>query len=575
VPGWLAGAGVPSEPGRDPRWGDLLLLVRTALHRVAGNRTNRLAADHQAAVAEAIGLRDQPGWEARDALMRDLFDVGRRVDLAVAGALDAAARRRDPPPTGPVEAGRGPLRLVDDVLLPLLHGGSIASLMALDAGGALETLVPGWEDVRGRPQRDPFHRYPVDVHLLRTVAETARLLREPDEPFAAEAARVVRDPAALLLGALLHDIGKVGAGSHVTLGVEMAGRATAELGVGGRQRDLVLFLVREHLLLSDTATRRNLGDEDLILHVAARVADQERLGMLYLLTVADALATGTAASTPWRLGLVRDLVAKVSRAFERGQMDPDRAGRLGRAEAAVRQALADRPAEMVERFLRDVPAGYLLWVTPSDAPAHLALVAPPPAPADARTHVGPGRSGGTYALTVVAADRVGLLSSIAGGLTLSGLSILTARAFTTEGGVALDAFEVRGAFEDDVGEERWDRFGSVLTDILAGRVDLPRRIRELRSHYRPPAAGIPVRVRIDQDASDFHSVVEVGGPDRIGLLHDLARTFADLRLDVHLATVATYGPRVVDVFYVTDTGGAKVDAATERTLERSLAAAAG
>src|SRR5207244_10187351 len=120
------------------------------------------------------------------------------------------------------------------------------------------------------------------------------------------------------------------------------------LGVTGERREQVLFLVREHLLLSDTATRRNLGDEDLILHVAARVVDQERLGMLYLLTMADALATGPTAATPWRLGLIRELVAKVSRAFERGQMDPDRAGRLERAEAAIRGVLAGRPAEQVE-----------------------------------------------------------------------------------------------------------------------------------------------------------------------------------------------------------------------------------
>src|SRR5205823_3223873 len=137
----------------------------------------------------------------------------------------------------------------------------------------------------------------------------------------------------------LHDIGKVGRGSHVVTGVEIAAGVLDRVGVDAPTRDAVLFLVREHLLLSDTATRRNLEDEDLILHVAARIGDPHRLAMLYLLTVADAAATGPAASTPWRLGLIRDLVAKVRRAFERGHMDRDRAGRLERAESEIRTVL--------------------------------------------------------------------------------------------------------------------------------------------------------------------------------------------------------------------------------------------
>jgi len=139
--------------------------------------------------------------------------------------------------------------------------------------------------------------------------------------------------------------------------------------------------------------------------------------------------------------------------------------------------------------------------------------------------------------------------------------------------VALDAFDVRGAFEDHVGPERWERFDAELAEALRG-ADLEPRISALRAHYRPPRAGIPVTVRLDDDASDYFTVVEVGAPDRLGLLFDLARTFARQRVDVHLAKVATYGPRVIDAFYVTDEEGRKLtDAARAEALRSALAAA--
>jgi len=456
------------------------------------------------------------------------------------------------------------------------NGGADQGLELLDAIGLLEKLVPGWSDVRGRPQRDPYHLYPVDVHLMQAVAEARRLLREPEEPFAQAAAGAGTDPTALLLAAFLHDVGKVGRGSHGPLGVEIAGTVLDRMGIAAEMREDVLFLVGEHLLLSDTATRRNLEDEDLILHVSAVVGDERRLALLYLLTVADALATGPTASTPWRLGLVRDLVAKVSHAFERGLMDRDRAGRLERAEAILRQTLdtAGVSPEEARAFLQTIPPGYALWVMPEDAPGHLALIIPRPGEAEVRTAVRPGRTPGTYQLSLGAIDRLGLLATVAGSMTLSGLSILSAQAFTTEEELALDVFEVRGAFEDEVGEDRWERFTTLLRKAIEGKVDLGQRIHLLRSHYRRAPGGAPVSVRVEQEASDFFTIIEVSAPDRLGLLFDLASTLSRHELDVHVAKVATYGPRVVDVFYVRDSAGEKpTDPARFAELERDLIAA--
>src|ERR1043166_3855566 len=242
--------------------------------------------------------------------------------------------------------------------------------------------------------------------------------------------------------------------------------------VGAPQvRDTVLFLVAEHLLLSYTATRRDLEDDALILDVAARIGTPERLAMLHLLTVADALATGPAASTPWRMGLVRDLVSRVSDVLEGGSV-------------AV--------ASSVEG-----PAG------------HLELAHPRPGATEVRTHVEAGRARGTFALTVVALDRPGLLSRVAGALTLSGLSILSAQAFTTDDGIAIDRFEVGPAFDEEIEEERWRRFRTTVRHAIEGRIDLRDRIERMREHYRPARTDIPVSVRIDQGASSSFTVVEV------------------------------------------------------------------
>jgi [protein-PII] uridylyltransferase len=443
----------------------------------------------------------------------------------------------------------------------------------LAALGFLRKVLPGWAEVEGRPQRDPYHRFPVDVHLAQTAIEAGRLMTRPGDPFTARATALVEDRAPLVLGALLHDIGKVGRRSHVAIGAERAAEAAGVMGLSRAVGDDVVFLVREHLLLSDTATRRNLEDEDLVLQLAARVGGPRRLAMLYLLTVADATATGPSAFTPWRMGLIRDLVAKVQRIFEHGQMDPSRAGRLAEAEARVRAALSDQPHDRAEAFMADVPPAYLLWTDPLLAEVHLPLLDPAPDRGEVRIDVRDGRLPGTTSLTVVAGDRLGLLSNIAGALTLAGLSIVSAQAFTTESRLALDAFEVRGAFGDEIEQERWVRFEDHLSQSLAGNLDLGDRVRLLRANYRPAEAGVPVTVAVEDGASDFHTVIEVGAADRIGLLFDLTRTFASLGLDVHAAKVATYGPRVVDVFYVTDAEGQKLMPERAAEVERVLRAA--
>jgi [protein-PII] uridylyltransferase len=588
---------------------EFLERVRGVLHLESRRRTDRISLDQQPRLARHLGFEDEPDLPAVDALMRVVFEHARQVEHVVRSAFDRYLRHPsrepefEPTPAGLLRAFARLARdgglpeasfldrvsdapfaeevqwtdAVRDAFLELLSMGSagVEALEMLDRIGLLARYIPAWSAVRCRPQRDPYHRFSVDVHLLHALEAMCLLLDRSDEqePMTAEAARAVTDHDALRLGALLHDIGKTGLGRHVAEGARIAEETLSRMGVAERTRSLAGFMVAEHLLLSDTATRRDLEDEDLVHDVAARIGNPERLAALYLLTVADAEATGPLASTPWRATLARELVAKVQHVLERGDVGPDTSARIAERTREIREGLGAENAEDVERFLERMPHIYFLTVPVERVARQFPLIAAPLAAREVRTMSETGERPGTYSLTIVAADRAGLLSLIAGALSLAGLSILTAQVFTTEDGVAVDVFEVEGAFEAEVGDDRWREFRGILRRGIEGRLSLAYRVAEKRGHYPAPRDDVPLLVSVDNDASDFFTVIEVGAPDRIGLLFDITRTLAELQLDVHLAKVATYGSRVVDAFYVRDELGRKVDDAERiEELERALRA---
>ncbi|MGH2739784.1 MAG: bifunctional uridylyltransferase/uridylyl-removing protein GlnD [Actinomycetota bacterium] len=594
---------------------EFLFRVRTALHLEVGRRSDRVFFDYQPTLARQFGFEESETLTSPDALMATLFEHARGVEHVRELALDrASARTRSRPrielevhpprsaedvlrafatmaregtPLSPgaldtvenVRLGEPPYVWTDDGLrafLNILEAGPRGSqaLEAMDQAGLLVGFLPDWAPVRCRPQRDPYHRFTVDVHLLRTAAEAALLLRgESDDPLARESAGLVYDRSALLLGALLHDIGKTGEGEHVPRGSRIARGVLERMGVPEETRELAVFLVAEHLLLANTATRRDLGDENLVLDVASRVGDPERLAMLYLLTLADGRSTGPHAWTPWRQALVRELVAKVEHVFERGEMGPAQAETLADRIDAIRRALGKEDPAHVERYLERAPRAYVLAVDPERAAENYHLLEPELDATEVRITNHPGRRPATHDVTILAHDRPGLLAKIAGALSLSGLNILTAEAFTTEDGVAIDLFGVEAAFKGEIDEERWDRVRADLRKAIEGKLSLEYRVREKRRSYPPPLSDVEPEVRVDNEASDFFTVVEVSAPDRIGLLFELARAFEELGLDVHLAKVATYGGRVVDSFYVRDLFGEKIeDTDHRREVERALLA---
>jgi len=413
-----------------------------------------------------------------------------------------------------------PLETREALVRVLLAGRpAIAALESLDQQNLVSRLVPEWAAVRSRPQRNAYHRFTVDRHLLEA-AVNAGALRE----------RVDR-PDLLVVGALLHDIGKGYPGDHTEVGVELVGRIGGRMGFPRRDVDVLVAMVRHHLLLPDAATRRDLDDPVTIQKVAEAVGDLRTLGLLGALAEADGLATGSSAWGPWKAGLVAELVSRTARYLE-GKPLPKGSGWLNEAH---------------HRLIDEVRQ--------SGRPA---VVLDPPQ------------------VTVAATDRPGLLASVAGILALHGLDVRSADA-TSGDGVAVEVFTVqvpRGSWPDSA------RLREDLDAVLADRLELgtllAARAVDYAGERRPwSARTITPQVVADNDASASSTVLELRAPDEVGLLHRVTQALFDCALDVVSARVSTIGPEVVDAFYVRTAGGQKVtDPAVLRSVGDAVRAAA-
>ena len=447
-------------------------------------------------VAPGVLLRDGEIHLAADASPADDPALVLRVAAATAGAgtivdrpsLERLAAETPPmPDPWPDEARR---RLAE---LLLFGPAAIPVIEALDQRGLWTRVLPEWEPVRSRPQRNAYHRFTVDRHLVEAAANAAAL-----------AGRVDR-PDLLVIGTLLHDIGKGYPGDHTDVGVELVEAIGPRMGFPPDDVATLVAMVRHHLLLPDVATRRDLADPGTISLVVDAVGSLSRLRLLAALTEADSLATGPAAWGPGKAELVRELVSRVAHA-------------LGGGGAA----------EVAEEF---------------PSPEHLALMAAGEQHIDTADDV----------LTVVSPDRPGLFSRVAGVLALNGLDVLRADASSSDDGMALAVFRVESAFGPAL---PWDRVRHDLDLALTGRLALNARLQERARQYarRVPAAASPptTSVTIDNDSSATATVIDVQAADGIGVLYRITRALADLDLDIRFAKVQTIGHQAVDAFYVRD-----------------------
>ena len=575
----------------------VLLDARVALHRTTGSRSDLLALQDQDAVAAALGFGDADDLVRRIASAARMVtwiatDVWSRLRTAERGPGGRLARRDRSLADGVVlregrvlvspgvdvdaalvlraaaaAAGRGvdidrealerfrlelgepawsPAARDDFVALLRAGRGAVPVLEALDHVGVLEQLLPEWARVRALPQRTAYHRFTVDRHLLEAVAECAALF--DDDGLDGDVARRAR-PDLFLLGALLHDIGKGLPGDHSGTGADIARAVAARIGVDADGVETLAWLVQHHLLLAETATRRDLSEEGTITRFGRVVGDAERLDLLYALTIGDSRATGPAAWSPTKVALVRELFLRTDSLLERGVVDSPLAAER-RAELGRRIGESE-----AEAFLSAMPPAYTAAFDPEVAAHHRELLA-----AGVLTVEWSEFDDDRFECTVVAPDRTGLLATVAGVLALSGFDIQAAAAYSHRDGTALEVFtgvDRFGRLSEPAGR---DEVAATLGQALRGEFALEARVRERARRYRRPVttAVSAVEVLVDLEASDVATVVEVHAPDEVGLLSRVAAVFAELDLDVSQAMVATLGERVVDVFYVRDANGDKV-----------------
>ncbi len=540
---------------------EVLLAARVELQRQSGRATNLLVIEEQPGVAEALG------HGSRDAMMAEIADAARTIawvsddawqrvgaalrngprrsrsrgriiadaivlrdgevaldpstssadDYLVTLRLAAAAARhhayierhslerlaatRPLPEPWPEEARR--------LLIELLTAGrpTVTVIEALDQRGAWEQVLPEWRTVRNRPQHNAYHRYTVDRHLLETVAQAARL------------GGVTQRPDLLAVASLLHDLGKASGGDHCGPGALVAEAVAARMGFPSDDVETLGALVTHHLLLADVAISRDLDEPATVERVARAVGSLLRLQLLAALTEADSRATNPAAWSPWKAELVGQLVERVGRVLDGG---------------AAAMAVESFPS--AEQLARLAMGGRHIAVSEGSLE---------------------GATGAT--ITVMADDRSGLFSRIAGVLSLHGLDVLGASAYSSEEGRALSQFLVTDPVRDHT---PWPRIERDLERALDGRLALNARLADRATTYqvrRPLSAHWPgTKVSFDNQASPHCTVIDVHAPDRIGVLYRITRALAELDLDIRSARVQTLGAEVIDSFYVRDCTGGKV-----------------
>ncbi|MER6478776.1 [protein-PII] uridylyltransferase [Streptomyces filamentosus] len=585
-----------------------LLDARDALHLATGRATDRLALQEQDAVAKELGLLDA------DTLLREVYEAAGTVTYAsdvtwreVGRVLKARSARprfrgllggrtgpkapveRTPLADGVVEMdGEAVLALTTrperdpalplraaaaaaqhglplsphavrhlaatakplpvpwpaearEALVTLLGAGATAVPVweALEAEGLVTRLLPDWERVRHRPQRNPVHTWTVDRHLVETAVRAASLTR-----------RVGR-PDLLLVAALLHDIGKGWPGDHSVAGETIARDLAARIGFDRTDTATVATVVRHHLLLVDTATRRDLDDPATVESVAAAVGTVGTLELLHALTEADALATGPAAWSAWRASLVADLVKRVTGVLA-GEPLPD-------PEAAAPSAEQERLAVEALRTGEPVLALHAQGEQPLDP--------------DEPEPVG-------VELLIALPDQPGVLPAVAGVLALHRLTVRAADLRAVELPAALGPGPGPGSvlvLDWRVAAEygslpQGHRLRADLLRALDGSLDIPARLAEREAAY-PRRRGVqapPPRVTVAPAESRLATVLEVRAQDAPGLLHRIGRALEGAAVRVRSAHVSTLGANAVDTLYVTRPDGSLLPDEEAVDLARAL-----
>ncbi len=427
--------------------------------------------------------------------------------------------------------------------------------------GVLEEIVPPLKHAHGLLQFNEYHKYTVDEHSLRAVEEAASFA-DRDDPLG-HAYRSLGRRRLLHLALLLHDLGKGYPEDHSQRGKQLARDVASRLHLDEEAASLLEFLVGQHLLMAHTAFRRDTSEESLLVQFAFQVGTPERLQMLYVLSAADLAAVGPGVLNPWKVDVLTSLYDRTMMRLS-GRLDAVER-HLQRLRDRVAQALGDKARDpWFAEMVRELPPAYL-YARPAEQIAQDLQQLRPLSPRDVlvQGHYDPESE--TVQYTVAAHEQItpGIFHKLTGALSSLGLQILAAEINTLAHGLVLDRFVVADErFSGEVPEGRIDEVCQALQGAVQGTFEPQFRPRRWRSQARrrpQDLRPLPTQVRTDNSVSDRFTVIDVFAEDRLGLLYAITQALFEMGLSVHAARIATYLDQVVDVFYVSDRQGGKIE----------------
>jgi [protein-PII] uridylyltransferase len=450
-------------------------------------------------------------------------------------------------------------------------------LRKMNEAGVLGRFVPEFGHVVAMMQFNLYHHYTVDEHLIRCIGVLSEIERgtNPEYGVANELMKSVKNRELLYIALFLHDIAKGRPEDHSVMGAKIARKFCPRIGLSQADSDTVAWLIEQHLTMSTIAQSRDLSDRKTIEDFAAVAQNLERLKMLLILTTADIRAVGPGVWNGWKAQLLRTLYYETEPVLTGGFSEVNRSRRVEMAQAEFRAAMTDWSVEQIDRYvLRQYPP-YWLKTDLAHKIEHARFIRRAEEQGKTvatATRTDPAR--GVTELTLFTPDHPRLLSIIAGACAAAGGNIVDAQIFTTTDGLALDSISISREFDLDEDEmRRAKRIADSIEQTLRGEMRLPEIVakRQPRARFKP--FRLEPEVNVNNAWSDRHTVIEVTGLDRPGLLFDLTNTISRLNLNIASAHVATFGERAVDVFYVTDLMGAKIASPQRQaSIKRALLA---
>jgi [protein-PII] uridylyltransferase len=480
------------------------------------------------------------------------------------------------------------LALIDDamradpeanrIFLALLLGSDPErTLRLLNEVGVLGAFMPEFGRIVAMMQFNMYHHYTVDEHTIQAIATLSKIEvggYADSLPTSSEIMNLGVNRRVLYAAVLLHDIGKGSGRDHSEYGAEIALEVCPRLGFDEADTELVSWLVRHHLVMSDVAQKRDLAEPRTVRDFAAIVKTPTRLRLLTVLTVCDIIGVGPGVWNNWKAVLIRALFRNTMEFLTGGGQSAGRSEREIEAKEALAAALPGwTPAEIEAETARHYPPYWIGLDTRTHAIfAQLAREVSADAPA-IRIELNETRDATEACFAM--ADHPGIFARLAGALALVGANVVDARTYTSSDGIATAVFWIQDKEGRPYESARLSRLRDSVTRILGGEISARRALRDREQvKKRHGDFLVPTRIRFDNLGSDIYTIIEVETRDRPGLLHDLARTLTASNVSIALAIIATYGEQAVDVFYVKDLYGLKLHAESRRrSLETRLRAA--